>query len=828
MPVSPERKISVVVPVYNERENIGACLRGLWGALRNVPHEILVCYDFDEDTTLVGIREMSDAPPTLRLVKNNRGRGAANALRAGFDAAIGDVVVTTMGDLSDPPENIPKMAELMRRDNLAIVSGSRYMRGGSQSGGPLLKRTLSRWAGLSLNWIAGVGTKDATSNFRAYSKEFLKHAWDEERTGFEIALELTVKAHLKGQGVGEVPSTWTDRTAGESRFRLWKWMPNYLRWWFRATWRPLVVGLVALFMSVNLLNYVATNSSPFPMWDDLEYVPLIQPDFHWTYEEAWALHNEHRIPLPRWLGSTIYGVSHDIRTVMYVNAGILIALAFAMMIVARKVRGQTSLVDVVFPFLWLHTGNSENLLMGFQIALSLPTLLVSIALMIAIAKKRSGFGPLEALGIGLCVALLPLCGGMGMAQAPVFVLALLLAAVVAARRREAGRRFGSAVLALFAAATIALIWLYLHGFVYPDGSQRSTDPSVILGLATRVGSLAFGNAGEEWWPLSGWSIVVVVLATSALLLWAWFKRRDERWRVAALLVCLGATVALVLSIGYGRSASGVGAGFAVRYITLPAPILSTAVFAWMLFGNRVARWAVPAVIATALGIAAWTVNARFGEEFAVVRKQLGTDLMAEVHAGTPPGQLIERWVGDDRIHNNEGRLYYIMRFMALMNLKPFDDMPADARAMYTWWMFNLPPIRIEPRDGAQQRFINGNWEVLAVKTGTEITFDVPQNLTHLDGKFGIPPAWMKVMTSKGVRVLVTVTYGTEGQSEVMVDKRFDPLNVETDRGIQTFGFELKPLARKRQVVLSVRWPEDLPALAPRETDWVFFGDTYFR
>ena len=51
---------------------------------------------------------------------------------------------------------------------------------------------------------------------------------------FSLGIELTVKAHLAGGRVEEVPATWTDRTAGQSRFRLWKWLPNYLRWYFYA------------------------------------------------------------------------------------------------------------------------------------------------------------------------------------------------------------------------------------------------------------------------------------------------------------------------------------------------------------------------------------------------------------------------------------------------------------------------------------------------------------------------------------------------------------------------------------------------------------------
>src|SRR5512144_529347 len=133
------RSISVVLPVYNESESIAACLRGLAAALRSEEHEILVCYDTEEDTTLPAIAEMPDRPASLKLVRNTLGRGALNAIRAGFAAAQGDVVVTSMADLSDPPEVILEMAKAIRA-GADVVSGSRYMRGGSQTGGPWLKR----------------------------------------------------------------------------------------------------------------------------------------------------------------------------------------------------------------------------------------------------------------------------------------------------------------------------------------------------------------------------------------------------------------------------------------------------------------------------------------------------------------------------------------------------------------------------------------------------------------------------------------------------------------------------------------------------------------
>lgn len=232
--------ITIVLPVYNEADNIAPCLRGLWDALRELPHEILICYDFDADSTLPAIRNMPDCPPTVRLVKNDLGRGVAFALRAGFSAARGDVIVTTMADLSDPPAVIPRMAEKIRA-GADVVSGSRYMPGGSQTGGPLLKGLLSRMAGLALRYIAGLRTHDATTNFRAYRARFLQQTPVESQLGFEVALELTVKAHLHGFRIDQVPSSWHDRTAGQSNFKLWKWLPRYLHWFGRAMLTPMIV-----------------------------------------------------------------------------------------------------------------------------------------------------------------------------------------------------------------------------------------------------------------------------------------------------------------------------------------------------------------------------------------------------------------------------------------------------------------------------------------------------------------------------------------------------------------------------------------------------------
>ncbi len=100
-----------------------------------------------------------------------------------------------------------------------------------RSGGPPLKRLLSRTAGLTLHWFGGVPTHDPTNNFKLYSRRFLDAVTIESTAGFELALELTVKATLARRKVAEVPTTWRDRTAGQSNFKLRQWLPHYLHWY---------------------------------------------------------------------------------------------------------------------------------------------------------------------------------------------------------------------------------------------------------------------------------------------------------------------------------------------------------------------------------------------------------------------------------------------------------------------------------------------------------------------------------------------------------------------------------------------------------------------
>jgi len=180
---------------------------------------------------------LQDEIPALRPHLNTLGPGVLHAIRAGFQEARAPYLLVLMADGSDDCRTIDAMVERARR-GADVVVASRYMDGGRQLGGPLLKRLLSRLAGLSLYWLGALPVHDATNNFRLYSRRLLTRVDIESRAGFELALELTVKAHALGLEVVEVPTTWVDRAAGRSRFRLWRWLPQYLKWYRRSLlWR---------------------------------------------------------------------------------------------------------------------------------------------------------------------------------------------------------------------------------------------------------------------------------------------------------------------------------------------------------------------------------------------------------------------------------------------------------------------------------------------------------------------------------------------------------------------------------------------------------------
>jgi dolichol-phosphate mannosyltransferase len=224
-----EPRVSVIVPAYNEGEQIIPVLDRLFEAMR-LPCEVLVVVDSPQDSTVAVTEEYALKEPRIRCLVNTYGQGPANAVRFGIDAAAAPVTVVTMADGCDDATQVDDLVRLVER-GVAVAAASRYMAGGQQVGGPLVKGMMSGVAGRSLRLLAHVGTRDATNSFKAYSRDFVREVGIDSRCGFEIGIELTAKAKRLGKPVAEIPTIWLDRQAGVSNFKIVKWIPSYLRWY---------------------------------------------------------------------------------------------------------------------------------------------------------------------------------------------------------------------------------------------------------------------------------------------------------------------------------------------------------------------------------------------------------------------------------------------------------------------------------------------------------------------------------------------------------------------------------------------------------------------
>ena len=239
----PAPHVSIVIPAKNESARIGRAIARTFARVRS-SCEVIVVVDSQDDPTWHEVRAMAASEPRLRGLVGGYGPGPANAIRYGIDQARAEIAVVTMADSSDDPRQIDELAALVS-DGACVAVASRYAKGGGQMGGPLTKSLLSRLAGRSLALLARVGTSDATNSYKAYSTAFIREVGIDSRDGFTVGIELIAKARRLRRKVAEVPTVWLDRDERDSGFRLFAWMPAYLRWYVFCYGRRLTTEQLA-------------------------------------------------------------------------------------------------------------------------------------------------------------------------------------------------------------------------------------------------------------------------------------------------------------------------------------------------------------------------------------------------------------------------------------------------------------------------------------------------------------------------------------------------------------------------------------------------------
>ncbi len=219
-------KITLVIPAHNEEEVIAKTIKSMEERL-GLDYQIVVVNDHSVDNTADVVRGLMKQYSNLKLVDNDTPKGFASALKKGFSVSNSDLIIPVMADLCDDPATIEDMYT-KSLEGFDIVCGSRYMPGGTKAGGPFLQSLFSRFVGCSLRYLVGIPTFDVSNSFKCYRKNVLDSVKLESQ-GFEISMEITLKAYFAGSRITEVPTIWRGRSIGKSKFYLFKVAPRYIK-----------------------------------------------------------------------------------------------------------------------------------------------------------------------------------------------------------------------------------------------------------------------------------------------------------------------------------------------------------------------------------------------------------------------------------------------------------------------------------------------------------------------------------------------------------------------------------------------------------------------
>lgn len=223
-------KLSVVIPAYNEAENLPKTIGEIYDELvkENIEHEILVSNDNSEDNTAEVIDKLERKYPTMRHVFNSHPNGYGYAIRRGLENFNGDCVVITMADLSDDPKDIVKYYRKMQETGCDMVFGSRWMKGAKVVDYPKKKLWLNRLVNNCIRFMFFFKYNDVTNGFKLFSKETIDGLKPFISGQFSFALELPLKAIVRGYSYEVVPNNWYNREVGESNLKIGKMMKRYL------------------------------------------------------------------------------------------------------------------------------------------------------------------------------------------------------------------------------------------------------------------------------------------------------------------------------------------------------------------------------------------------------------------------------------------------------------------------------------------------------------------------------------------------------------------------------------------------------------------------
>jgi hypothetical protein len=548
--------------------------------------------------------------------------------------------------------------------------------------------------------------------------------------------------------------------------------------WSAAVFVAAVWALTLLATVILILTY----GSRLPSGDDWQVIPVLTGQEPITLSWFWSQvgredgPGEHRWPLAKVFFILLARLSgYDFRAGLLFQAGALAVMALMMVGAARRLRGRVSPMDAFFPAVLLNWGHSENLLWWWQIVWVLPTVIAG-SLLARIACRRAPLSRRAAVVVWAHLALLFLCGALGLAMIPALALWLAYSGWGRWRSGEPGARRDGLWIMVLAALALLLVPLYFVGFV--GGTHRPNlanlhDIETWLKVAGQSLVMSLGAVGLPLWHELRWLVAGLALFGVAGLGLLRLRRPQECYRVAGLFFFLGALASVALGLAWGRFWGARDAGLAWRYSYLGLPALCC------LYLSGVA-WAAPAgrllqMTLFTVACVLWPVNFQTVQQYVAFRQASMSQLERDVRQGMPPGVLAERHWGWQCGYYSPEYLAARLRMLRSAGVGDFRLLRADS----TCREMPLPAVPVQVKD-------------LVWANGEAVNFgDKPL------AAFGLPaPRWVYAVRLKYRRDLGTpypglrVLWGVASQ-DAWTEAEPEPPHCAEDWTLQTAGAKAK-------------------------------------
>ena len=220
-------KLDIIIPVYNEDENIVQLLKTLEDEIV-CNFRVLICYDSESDKTLKYVKNRNVNNKEILLIRNPK-QGPNSAIIEGINSSKAEIILIYMADDFENIKLINNMINLIERGN-ELIMPSRFITGGKMLGAKKIKKMITIIGSYLIYYLARIPFKDSTNAFKMFSARLKDTLKLDSTTGFTFALELTTKSYLSNFKIIEIPSVWIETKNRKTNFKIYKWLPYYIYW----------------------------------------------------------------------------------------------------------------------------------------------------------------------------------------------------------------------------------------------------------------------------------------------------------------------------------------------------------------------------------------------------------------------------------------------------------------------------------------------------------------------------------------------------------------------------------------------------------------------